>query len=233
VTRDPSLPGQAAGGRRRGWLREEFIPVLALTVVTAAGITLIDWPPFVELTTGEWVGYVSMLVFPLGYLALMWTAGHIGRPEIVGLVFGLVYGGVMWVQMIVDLCFLNGLGPPECADYVSGHVYDLFTVAAVVAAVGYFFAGPRRITRMVSLALVLALTGFINGASETNFLWAHQRPLDYPYWVLPILWAITGAWYGLCVGYRPPNDRLVRALHDEPAMHSPRSGGGSEHLDTT
>jgi hypothetical protein len=205
----------ATGPHRLSRLREHVVPILVLGAVSGVGAALIDWPPFAEVDPRQYWGYASVLLFPLGYLLLWWTASRIRRGEVVGLGLGLVYGGVLWAQTIFDLCFLNGLGAAESLDYVAGHGWDLFTVAAVVGVVGYFSAGPNRTVRMISLALVLALTGTISGASEAEFLWAHGRPLAYPYWVLVLLWALTGAWYGLCVGFRPPSPALTRALRGE------------------
>lgn len=211
-------------------LRAEVVPVLVLALVAGVGAALIDWPPFVEVRPSMWWAYLSVLLFPLGYLLLTWTASHFERAELVGLVLGLVYGGILWAQTVIELSFLLGVTTAESLDYVAGHAYDLFTVAAVVGAVGYFSAGPVRWVRMTWLALVLGLTGAVTGASEAEFLWAHHVSLDYPYWVLALLWAITGVWYGLCVGFRRPRDTVARALRGEQARstHSLARGGDSE-----
>jgi len=194
-------------------VRSEAVAILFLGLVAGVGTALIDWPPFTEVNPNDLWGYTGVLLFPLAYVLLSWTVDRTDRLEVVGLALGLAYGGVLWTQTIIDLAFLNGLDLAEVLDYTTTHAYDLLTIAAFVGAVGYFSAGPSRRARMISLAGVLALVGLISGGSSAQFLWAHHRPLDYPYWVLAVLWALTGLWYGLCVGFRPPSIKLARTLH--------------------
>jgi hypothetical protein len=186
-----------------------------LGVVAGVGSALIDWPPFAEVRDGQYWGFASVVLLPVTYLLLWLVASRIPRGDVVAIALGLAYGGVLWAQTIFDLAFLNPVSREETLEYLADHAWDLFAAAALVGVVGYFSAGPNRIVRMASLALVLALVGTLSGGSEAQFLWARHTPLASPYWVLAVLWTVTGTWYGICVGFRPPSAELTRALRGE------------------
>ena len=194
------------------------IYTIVLGVVGALGGLLIDWPLFTGFHTisAVWINLTAFL-FPLGYIIITRMLEMTRSPDLIGLLLGLFYGSVLWLQVMLEVFLRTNLEEAKKWDYLQAHFYDVFAVAAIVGAVGYFSADERCTVRMGSLATVFALTGVITGFTEAEVLWANNAIPGYPYWVLPILWALTGIWFGLCVGYVAPNTQLAKVLRGEQA----------------
>ena len=221
-----------------------LISTLILGLVGALGGMLISWPPFVALQRFnrlDWVNATAFL-FPLGYFVITRTAKSVQSSEFIGLLIGLFYGGILWLQVTLFLLLDRGLTEVTKLDYLQGHAYDLFAVAAIVGAVGYFSADSRPLARISSLAVVFALTGAITGFSATEIVWAnHNTAPSRQLWLSPIVWALTGIWYGLCIGILAPDPTLARmqrgeneTFHNKPgraAMDNPAEHG-PEHTNT-
>ena len=179
-----------------------------------------DFPlPFLEFSNQAVLINLTAFLFPLGYIVITWTAKKKGPSEFTILLVGLFYGGVLWLQVILEVFFRTTLKEQDKWDYLQGHAYDLFAVAAIIGAVSFFSADRRRIVRIGSLATAFAVTGTFTGFTEAEYLWGkggfNSIP-NYPYWALLLLWALTGIWYGLCVGFLAPEDVLAGVLRGEP-----------------
>jgi hypothetical protein len=188
--------------------------------VGALGGLLIDWPPFTAFqdSSAYWINLTAFL-FPLGWIVINWAAQIAGADQqVISLLLGLFYGGVLWLQVVLEVFLRTSMEEAKKWDYLQGHFYDLFAVAAIVGAVGYFsFSDDDRkwYVRMTWLAGAFALTGAITGFTEAEMLWANNGLPDYPYWALPILWALTGIWFGACVGYEAPKLKVAKELRGE------------------
>jgi hypothetical protein len=219
-----------AGGirRRKDHLGESFsgrrlrliIFTITLGVVGALGGLLIDWPPFTAFqdSSAYWINLTAFL-FPLGWIVITRTAQITGAEQFISLLLGLFYGGVLWLQVILEVFLRTSMGETKKWDYLQGHIYDLFAVAAIVGAVGYYSFSVHRkwYVRMAWLAGVFALAGAITGFTEAEMLWANNGLPGYHYWALPILWALTGIWFGACVGYEAPKLEVAKVLRGEPS----------------
>lgn len=198
-------------------LHNRFRPAIYITavgVVGALGGLLIDWPPFVglyQINPALWVN-LTVFLFPLGYVVINRTVKMSTSETLISFILGLFYGSVLWLQITLEVFLRTNLEVAKKLDYLQGHFYDLFAIAAIVGAVGYLLVHRSTIIRMVTFGAVFALTGAISGFVEAEVLSTNKVWPGYQYWALPILWALTGIWFGICVGFLTPELRLTQAF---------------------
>jgi hypothetical protein len=235
----PGDPVDAAGIRlRKGHIEESvsgnplrlFIYTMVVGSIGALGGLLIDWPsPIVGFSIQAMGIYLTVFLLPLVIFFITWMVKRKRPRDFIILLLGLFYGGVLWLQVILEVFLRTSpdLGEQEKWDYLQGHAYDLFAVAAIVGAVSYFSADRNLIVRIGSLAPAFAVTGIITGFTEAEYLWekgGHNDLPHYPYWLVPILWALTGIWYGLCVGFLAPQEVLAEVLRGEAGVEGNHRG---------
>lgn len=208
---------------------------LIFGLVIFIGSILIDWPPLLVIRNPVEIAASApaALVFPLGYVALTQAFPQTRNPsasrrlpdELMQLVLGLYYGGAMWLGVTVDLMMMPFLlkfpygytGWGEVLwQYFGAHSYDLFALAAIVGAVVFVRAkiDLRWPWRIFSLIIVLALAGALSGLTEAATLDSvHVVAESQGNWILIILWALTGTWFGLIVGLRDLVEVLSHQKH--------------------
>jgi hypothetical protein len=200
-----------------------IILTIVLGVVGALGGLLIDWPLFTGFHTisAVWINLTAFL-FPLGYIIITETAKRTRAHELISLLIGLFYGGVLWLQVVLEVFLRTPMEEAKKLDYLQGHIFDLFAVAAIVGTVSHFTAHEKRRVRMSWLAGVFTVTGAILGFIEMEVLLINKALPGYPYWTIPLLWALTGIWFGLCIGYVAPDLKVVKILRREQEGEAPR-----------